>query len=387
MEIVSTPQVIDLERLLAPVSEENPAGENLKYSGIYDEIREARRADLNLAQGDWTSALKVADWHKVIETSVSALESQTKDLQIAVWLAEALVEQHGFAGLRDGLRLLFGFHENFWETMFPENDEGDLEARANALEFVDKQAELAVKRIALTSSGLSYNAWEESRSYDIPENLDALDSSEQEKFQTLLQQATAENRTTGDMWRKAKNAAKREYYEQMWFTVEECWSDFDTLDRKMDDCFGNQTPGLSKLKKSLDNVRDLVKKLVEEKRQSEPTAEETAVSEGAEFVGEDGEPIGENGVGGYFVAGVAATGGAIRSRQDALKRLSEVAEFFRQTEPHSPVSHLVQRAVKWGNMELESWLQDVIKDENVLGQIRETLGLINNSSESYSETE
>ncbi len=73
-------------------------------------------------------------------------------------------------------------------------------------------------------------------------------------------------------------------------------------------------------------------------------------------------------------AGVATAAGAVRSRQDALKRLSDVAEFFRKTEPHSPVSYLVQRAVKWGNMPLDNWLQEVIKDETVLGNLRETLG-------------
>ena len=50
-------------------------------------------------------------------------------------------------------------------------------------------------------------------------------------------------------------------------------------------------------------------------------------------------------------------------------------EFFRRTEPHSPVSYLVQRAVQWGHMPLENWLRDVIKDEAVLANLRDTLGL------------
>jgi type VI secretion system protein ImpA len=67
--------------------------------------------------------------------------------------------------------------------------------------------------------------------------------------------------------------------------------------------------------------------------------------------------------------------GAIRGRQEALRRLSEIAEFFQKTEPHSPVSYLVERAVKWGNMPLEQWLQEVIKDSTTLGQVQETLGV------------
>lgn len=62
-------------------------------------------------------------------------------------------------------------------------------------------------------------------------------------------------------------------------------------------------------------------------------------------------------------------------RPDALRRLAGVAEFFRRTEPHSPVSYLVQRAILWGEMPLESWLEEVINNEDVLGRVRETLGL------------
>ena len=58
-----------------------------------------------------------------------------------------------------------------------------------------------------------------------------------------------------------------------------------------------------------------------------------------------------------------------------MRRLSEIAAFFQKTEPHSPVAYLVQRAVRWGNMPLDSWLRDVIKDESVLFNLRETLGL------------
>ena len=60
---------------------------------------------------------------------------------------------------------------------------------------------------------------------------------------------------------------------------------------------------------------------------------------------------------------------------DAIRRLAAVAEYFHRTEPHSPVAYLVQRAVRWGEMPLEAWLQEVIHDEGVLGQVRETLGL------------
>jgi type VI secretion system protein ImpA len=385
-ETISLPQTIDIEQLLAPISEDNPAGESVVYSGVYDEIKEARRADDPFSLGDWAFELKVADWRKVIELSSSALAERTKDLQIASWLAEALVKQHGFAGLRDGLIIARRLQEDFWETMFPEIDDGDLEGRANALESLNRNTALAIKEVALTSGErLNFNQWSESKEFDIPENLDVLDYNEREKYVALRAQAEEEQRVTGDRWRKAKAATNRAFYEELYLTIEECWNEYEQLDRTMDERFGNQTPGLGQLKKSLDAIRDLVRRLVQEKRELEPDAEPD-VDFNAEVV-DSSSANGSNGAVSSFSTGAqtgSITAGAIRSRQEALKRLSEVADFFRQTEPHSPVSYLVQRAVKWGNMPLETWLQEVVKDESVLSQIRETLGFAEQDSDDES---
>jgi type VI secretion system protein ImpA len=384
VETNSLPQVVDIEALLAPISEDAPSGENVKYSGIYDEIREARRADDNLSKGDWSWDLKVADWNKVVAQATDALETQTKDLQIVVWLAEALVKKHGFAGLRDGLILTRRLQEEFWETLYPEIDEdNDLEARGNAIEFLDRQAALAVKEVPLTNNDpLNFIQWEESKEFDIPENVEVLEYAEQQKMVALRAQAEEEQRVTGERWRKAKAGTKRAFYEELYSTIEECWSEFQLLDRTTDDKFGNQTPGLGKLKKSLDAIRDSVKRLLQEKREQEPDPSDfpSEIEDDEALLSLDGA----NGAGGRAYQSGGVSVGAIRNRQDALKRLSEVADFFRQTEPHSPVSYLVQRAVKWGNMPLEMWLQEVVKDDSVLSQIRETLGVEEqNSDDSY----
>jgi type VI secretion system protein ImpA len=379
MEIISQPTVIDFDSLLIPISEENSSGESLQYAGIYDEIRESRRADEDIAQGDWQHELKVADFRKVIDLAIPALTSQTKDLQICVWLAESLSRQNGFVGLRDGLRLARELQTSFWETIYPEIDEGDMEGRANALEWLDKQLATAARETPITAGeGVSLIGFEDSKTFDIPENMEALEYEKQQKLQELKQQAETENRVTGERWRKAKNQTRRQFYEELSFTLEECWSEYEQLDRTIDELFDrNQMPSLLLLKKSLDEIRDLVKKLLAEKRQAEPTEEElNAGVETTEEISEDGEVV--------TVSGVAGTSGPIKSRQDALKRLSEVADYFRKTEPHSPVSHLVSRSVKWGNMSLENLLQELVKDESVLGQIRETLGF-NTATESSDE--
>lgn len=379
---LSRPAVIDLAALLKPISGENPSGEYMRYSGIYDEISEARREDEDLDQGDWQVELKVADHKKVIELADATLRTETKDLQIAAWFAEALVMEHGFAGLRDSLKLLSGLQKNFWETIFPEIDEGDEEGRANALAWMDKETAFAIKKAPISQGeGYGFLDYEDSKRFDIPDNIDSLGSEDQQKYRDLEAQAEKGNRTTRSKWEKAVASSKRAFYEELDVAIEECLAAYAELNKAAEEHFDpNQVPSLNTLKKSLDEIQSQTNKLLEQKRKEEPEA--------TDF--EDHSSNDEETTNGSTNSGDGfSVSGAINSRREALRRLSEIANFFSQTEPHSPVAHLINRAVKWGEMPLDGWLKEVVKDETVLEQIRETLGFNTSSYEenSYEESE
>jgi len=363
-EELQQPPVVDLDALLQPISDENPSGESLRYSGIYDEIAEARRADDNLNQGDWVTDLKIADYAKVISLGVPALTTQTKDLQIAVWVAEALTMKHGLAGFRDGLQLLLGFHEQFWDTVHPEIDEGDMEGRANAMSWLDTNGWLALRTAPFTGGrGLGYQDFENAKKYDFPDNIDALPMEEKDRLTKLRAEAEKNRSVTMSLWNVERAETRRAAMESFNLTVEECKTALSGLNRIVEEKYDrNQTPGFSNLRKTLENIDEQVKKLLAEKRIEEPDEVEEEAAADA-----DGQPAAQKGDG--------SVTGAIANRKEALRRLAEIAAFFQKTEPHSPVSYLVQRAVKWGNMGLESWLQEVIKDQSVLVQLRETLGV------------
>ena len=365
-DVTPIPPVIDLDALLAPISEENPGGDSLRYSGIYDEIAEARRADIDVAQGEWQTELKTADYRKVVDVAVNALTTLSKDLQIAAWLSEALIKMHGFAGLRDSLKLMTGLHENFWDGAFPVVEDNDQEGRANAVSWLESNAAQSVRDVAITAgAGLSFNDWQDAKRFEMPANFDSLDDAAKERWNDLRAQAERENRTTGDKWKAAVAGTRRAFCEQMQFTFDEAREAIEGLNSVIEAKYErNQMPGLSGLKKSLDEVGGQIKKILEKKRLEEPDPVDAEESNGG-WSDEEDSGSGSTGIG----------SGPIKGRPEALRRLEEVAAFFQKTEPHSPVSYLVQRAVKWGNMPLESWLQEVIKDDNVLGQLRETLGL------------
>ena len=351
----ASPEVIDIEALLSPIAGENPAGESLQYTPVYDEIREARRSEDPLSQGDWQREIKLADWDEVIRLSSDALTNRTKDLQICAWLGEAIIKKSGFAGLRDGLILATGLHQRFWDNLYPEIEEGDLEARANAMALLDRQSAAAIREVAITRSpGFSFRQFEKVKA----------DGSAPAPAEGAPVPGVEEGQITLEDFQKALGSSRRAFYEDLLVVVNDCWKAFGELDRAMDEKFGRQTPGLGELKGALDKVRDWVEKTTKEKRLEEP----------------DGGVAGSDEAGADGGGGAGTATGAVRGRQDALRRLADVADYFRRTEPHSPVSYLVQRAIAWGQMPLDAWLGDVIKDGPMLDSLRETLGLKNTAS-------
>ena len=365
----SAPPVIDVEALLAPIPGENPAGEDLRHVGLYDQITEARRADDGLGQGDWVRETKVADWDEVAALAREALATRTKDIKVCAWMAEALVKLHGFAGLRDSLRVMRGLHEQYWEGLFPDKEENDLDARVNALSLMQRQTAAALHETAVTSGGLGYTHWQESNSFNVGPEVESNVADERRA------RAARDGKVTSEDWLKEKTLTPRRFYETAHATVTECLEEVRALDEVIDALYQKDAPSLAELNKSLEAVGGVIERIVKEKRVSEPWPGDIAPGGGAPAPGEQQQQGATNGDSGGQPVPVAGVAGPIRTRQEAIRRLGEVAAFFRQTEPHSPVAYLVERAVKWSEMPLEVWLASVIKDDSVLRTLRETLGV------------
>jgi len=368
--------VVDLEALLAPIPGENPAGESLLYTETYDLIKEARRAEDALEQGEWKREIKTANWPAVIEIAADALATKTKDLQIAVWLVEALVKQHRFPGLRDGLRLLYGLQEQFWESLYPEVEDGDMEARVLTMEFLNRTLPLLIRQIPLTQGeAYSWLHWKESRDVD---NLGR-------QSPEALAEALAEGKITGEQFDKAVAATSRAFCERLFADLNQCWEEYQQLDRVLEEKFGRDAPSLLDVKKAIEECSTLLESVVKKKRELEPDPtpvrpEESETGHGFASEPSDGEAVLPL-VGPMRAPPLTLRPGSVplepQDRADALRRLAAVAEYFRRAEPHSPIAYLVERAVRWGQMPLDAWLQDVISDDSVLAHLRETLGLKN----------
>src|SRR5437763_5740391 len=183
--------------LLLPTPGDNPSGDNLYSSPLFEQVREARREDDAGPQGAWEHAVKAADYGLVIKLTEEALTKKTKDLFLAAWLTEALLNRNGFAGLKDGLDLIRGLLEKFWDTIYPALEDGDAEFRATPLDWLGNYLEpskgsspaLAVRMRPITSSGVTWFKYSESRSVPTEE-----ESNESETKQAARKKAIQEGK-------------------------------------------------------------------------------------------------------------------------------------------------------------------------------------------------
>jgi len=249
-------EVIPIADLLAPIEGGNPSGVDHRYSGLYDEIREARRSE-DSGDWDWKPSAKAPNWEQVICISMEALTCKTKDLYISMWLAEALARTKGFPGVRDGLKLMRLIIDRYWDTLYPEIDDGDFEARACILTWLDRQLEIVIRELPITDSltgpGYSYNQWQESRRYEIPEN------TEDPEFAQLVRDGAArENKITSEQWRTARDGTSTAFYKHLKLLVMECWEELRFLGSTVDAHFGLQAPELGATRQSLKDIGQLL---------------------------------------------------------------------------------------------------------------------------------
>ena len=333
------------EDLLTPIPGENPSGIDVRYDTkllLYDKIKEARRQDDALAQGDWKTERKVADFPLVVKLTQEALATQSKDLQLAAWLAEAMLHTESFGGLRQGLTLCNGLLTNFWDTIYPPIEDGDMELRAAPLDWLGTAIEFPLKSTSLTKAGYDWFKYKESRliGYEDPSKSDKERKSRDEKI--------ADGKMAAEVFDKAFVETPKAFYSQSEKDLDGCLTTLQGLDKLCDEKFGNSGPSLSKLKTALEEVRHTVHALLEKKRETEPDPVEV-IAAGDSATGEVAAS------GGVAAAAPGITISVLTSsepadRREAIATVAKVAALFRKMDPKNPAPYLMMRGLRWGEL-------------------------------------
>ncbi len=355
--------LIDLEALLAPLdSGEAVAGTDLRldYSAVspYQRLRDARasaRAEERARDAEDDSEGPPAEgWREVLTVGQQALTELSKDIEVAAWMTEALVRLHGLRGLAAGARLMTGLCDNFWDAGFPQPDEDGMEVRASPLGGLSGSSSdgtilQPLRRLPLfrrtDGTGLGLYLWEQAeQTAGLPdERRDAKIAAGTPELATLEAEARIDRAFLTGTWRDTAAAL-------------EAWRAFD---RVVDTRFGKEAPSLRKVTTLLERLLAVATKLGGEPAVDEPEAAVEGTDTGTAAAGSASAPA----------------GGALQTREDALRQLDRIADYFKRTEPHSPLAYTLEEAVRRGRMSLEELLIEVLPDEETRNGMLSRLGI------------
>ncbi|BAI73689.1 impA domain protein (plasmid) [Azospirillum sp. B510] len=363
--------LIDTERILAPIPGDLPAGEDIRYEPEFDALAEARRMDDDTDKGIWqTDDVKRADWKGVVVGATELLASRSKDLQVAVWLVQALVQQHGPAAIAPGLSMLTGLVDAFWDGLYPRIDEdGDTEARLAPLLWLDERLsrDLLALPIALpepgAKSGLRLQDWQNAQRLRKLAGRDA----------RAYKAAIAEGEVPVERIVKDVEKTPSDFYVAQRDSLKAAEAAAHALGAALDRLAGRNAPALSRIKRTVEELCRFQEDVLRKRGVTlEPTASVAAPEAASEAAG-TGDAATTPGAAAH-PAGAAWTGGP-RNREEAYGMLRQIADYLEQEEPHSPTSYLVRRAASWGQLSLPELYADLLGDRGEVGRMFSVLRL------------
>lgn len=351
-----------LTELLTPIGEDG-VGDSVRHNGVYSTIKAARKADdPTLPMGVWTHDLKTADWSQVKNIALSALAEKSKDLQLGIWLFEASLHLEGFAGIAPSALLVQQLCEHYWDNMYPQMMDGDVEFRTNPLNWINEKLSPVIKSMPITDAKLdgnelSWNAWESAQHF--------------EKLKQQNQLNTPWDGPTTQDFKQRLAATDAEHFINLVAQLEDALQAIDYLQQWLDECCGDDSPSFSEMTRILHQIDEMLCQELERRGISLAPAgdDEEQFEEGNE-----GEGNRSGGSGGGSSGGGGGVG-ALNTREDAFAALRRAADFLIKDDPHSMVPYLVYTACDWGKQNAPDLYKEVFLSKQGQINVFEMMGI------------
>ncbi len=340
---------IELERLLQEISSEAPSGaKDLEYDPAFMELKKEIQGRPAVEMGGNIIQEPIdPNWLKVKETALELL-ARTHDLRVAVSLTRALLHTDGLPGLYDGLRLLHGYVERYWDTVYPQLDpeeNNNPTGRVIVLETLNDwdMVVAPLTRVTICSSRAMGNV--NLRKYRIAIGKVAEFIVSDEEKASVTQKAVEGAFADCSLDELKTNSE----------SVSGALLMLRTLEAELEEKVGSVAgPDLKKLS---DIVREIDKLLMDQVLKREPS----------EMPPTEAESQVIEGPGGSVISSVARSLGRIDNRDDVLNALSQICTYYERCEPASPVPLLLKRAMRLVKKTFLEIIQDLAPDS--VGQI------------------
>lgn len=336
--------------LLEPIPGDNPGGQYLRYDPVYDQIRVARTEEADLPSGEWERERKTADHALVSRLAREILARRSKDLQIAVWLAEAQLKREGFAGFASALDLIRALLENFWDHLYPELEDGDAEMRAAPLVWLGAYLGPAVRTMPVVLDGYDMAAYRESRDIGYEEDATTYEARDRRNA------AIAAGKLTAEEFDAAFSATPKAWYRTLVAEIDVALAAVAELERVSDERFADDAPRYAPLAEAMGDVRQAATELLVRKLEREPDPAEAAPEVVTEAVVADAPAPERGGAGRVAPSGVSIpalftpTPATAGGRAAAEANIAAAARFLRRENAADPGPYLMLRGLRWGEL-------------------------------------
>lgn len=357
---------VDFELLIKAVSADSPAGVDPRFdssptSQYYQlkDIRGQARAHERamLAEDDDFQSLSL-EWRPLSEKLPQIITNEVKDLEYAAWLIEALCRTDGFPGLAAGFKATRLLIEHFWDHLYPSPDEDGLESRIAPLIGLNGYEGdgalitpiLSIPLTEQTDVG-EFACWQYQRAATI--------SRKDEKRQQIKADAGV---ASLEQIKEAVASSSSAFYKQLLEDIDVSISEFQLLAQAMDKAMANEPQPTSAINSALIKCRDAVLYLAAEKFTSlaaEADEDEITTTDDTCDEQQTIEPVKKQ----------------LQSREHVLETLKQAADFFRKTEPHSPISYALEQVLHWSGLTLPELLQEMMDDSNSRNQFFRLAGI------------
>ncbi|MEQ8788321.1 MAG: type VI secretion system protein TssA [Pirellulaceae bacterium] len=367
---MASPELLEFQRLADPISPENPAGEDLRAdtspTSIYYRIKDARSlardAERQISlNGDTGGA--APDWQPILTLAPEVLAERSKDLEIAAYLIEALIREDGFAGLRDGFRLVRLMIQQYADSIYPLPDEDGIETRVAPLTSLNGEGGEGTLIRPILNTPLTENT-----------SVGALSTSDYQQA-LELQHAPDDVRTRRvaqggvslEMFTTAVAETPPEVFRSLLDDIDAASTEFAELTKLLESQYGQDAPPSSGIRNALQSAHDTLEAVARDKlAMTEPAP--AADAEPAE----QEDPAAPKPAKAKFSADSLD---ALENREEAFKVILKVAEYFKRTEPHTPISYALERIVHWGRLPLPDLLKELIVDQSSVQQMFRLVGI------------
>ena len=333
--------VIEVENLLSAIAADAPCGEDLEYDSQFTEMEKQSQGAPERQYGSTIIPAEPPNWRGVRQAALHLLE-RTRDLRVAAYLTRALLNTDGLPGFADGLALLEGLLERYWSSVYPQldpDDNSDPTLRVNIIAALcDPEATLrALREIPLVSSRL----------------LGRFSLRDVQIAAGVLTPTTAKEKAEPPTQAKVDGAfqdADREELKVTAGAVVAAMTRVERIEALLTDQVGaSQAPDMSALGRVLKEIRQVLTEQMQ--RLGIHLVEATPDVEAAEALGLEA-PSGA-------LAAQRLVVGEITCREDALRMLDKICDYFQRYEPSSPVPFLLRRAGNLATKDFMEILQDL----------------------------